>query len=66
MKISLLMLITTLSIFAQGNRDEIIATDATIDSIVVAEIEKFGPEADLNHINVSAVTDMSGLFERSN
>ncbi|MGM0444421.1 MAG: BspA family leucine-rich repeat surface protein, partial [Fibrobacterota bacterium] len=46
-------------------RDPIIATDATIDSIVTAEIEQLGNTADLTHIDVSGVTDMSYLFKGS-
>ena len=40
----------------------IIATDETIEDIVNAEIERLGNNADLNHIDVSQVTEMRGLF----
>jgi surface protein len=40
----------------------ILATDATIRDIVQQEIERLGNDADLNHIDVSEVTDMSELF----
>ena len=38
------------------------ATDETIHDIVRSEIERLGDEADLNHIDVSEVTDMEDLF----
>ena len=40
----------------------IIATNETIKEIVNSEIERLGDNADLNHIDVSQVTDMSQLF----
>ena len=43
----------------------IIATNETIKEIVKSEIESLGNNADLNHIDVSQVTDMSYLFEES-
>ncbi len=41
---------------------KIIATDDSIEDIVLQEIVRLGIKADLNHIDVSQVTDMSGLF----
>ena len=41
------------------------AHDGNICDIVNQEIEKYGNEADLNHINTSNVTDMGGLFAGS-
>lgn len=38
------------------------ATDETIGEIVKDELDKFGHNADLNHIDVSEVTDMTYLF----
>ena len=43
----------------------IIATNETIKEIVKSEIKRLGNNADLNHIDVSQVTDMSHLFEES-
>ena len=43
----------------------IIATNDTIKNIVKSEIEKLGANADLNHIDVSNVTDMSYMFANS-
>lgn len=45
--------------------EKIIATDKTIHEIVRQEIKKYGFKADLNHIDVSQVTDMSNLFRFS-
>ena len=42
--------------------DIIIATDDTIDQIVKDEIKRLGNNADLNHIDVSQVTNMDSLF----
>lgn len=47
-------------------RETIHATDDTIEDIIEQEIEKYGLNADLNHIDVSDVTNMFGLFENSN
>jgi len=38
------------------------ATDSTIHQIVKDEIARLGVNADLNHIDVSDVTDMSYMF----
>jgi len=46
-------------------QDVIIATDKTIMQIVRDEIKRLGKDADLNHIDVSQVTDMSGLFSET-
>ena len=46
-------------------RKRIIATDDTIRDIVEREIKKYGPNADLNHIDVSHVTDMCYMFYNS-
>jgi len=43
-------------------QDVIVATDDTIKQIVIDEIKRLGKDADLNHINVSQVTDMHCLF----
>lgn len=43
----------------------IVATDKTIRQLVSNEIRKQGPHADLNHIDVSRVTDMSWMFRES-
>lgn len=37
-------------------------TDETIQDIVLDELDRLGHDADLNHIDVSEVTDMSDLF----
>lgn len=47
-------------------KDIIIATDETIRDIVAEEIQKYDVTANLNHIDVSRVTDMSGLFHQDN
>ena len=46
-------------------RERIIATDKTIKDIVEQEIEKYGLNADLNHIDVSNVTNMRKMFSYS-
>ena len=43
-------------------KQTIIATDENIKDIVAHEIEQLGPEADLNHIDVSNVTNMKNVF----
>lgn len=40
----------------------IVATDETLKSVIYDEIARLGYLADLNHIDVSQVTDMYGLF----
>ena len=41
------------------------ATDDNIKQIVIDEINQLGNEADLNHIDVSQVTNMLNLFYNS-
>ena len=43
--------------------DIIVATNETIHQIVRDEIKRLGKDADLNHIDVSQVTDMPYLFQ---
>jgi len=43
-------------------QDVIVATNGTIHDIVKNEIVRLGEDADLNHINVSRVTNMNSLF----
>ena len=43
-------------------KNTIIATNETLKKIIKQEIEKYGAKADLNHIDVSRVTDMSCMF----
>lgn len=45
-----------------NERRIIVATDENIRSVVFNEIRKYGFHADLNHIDVSQVTDMNHLF----
>ena len=45
-----------------NERETIIATNKTLKDIVEQEIEKYGNECDLNHIDVSNVTLMWGTF----
>lgn len=47
-------------------KDRIIATDDTIHDVVHSEIRVLGPRADLNHVDVSNVTNLYGLFANSN
>ena len=44
------------------NKDIIEANDDNIQDIVRSELSKLGPEADLNHIDVSKVTNMDSVF----
>src|SRR5690554_7942393 len=44
----------------------IVANDKNIRDVVKSEIERLGNKADLNHIDVSGVTDMYSLFRWSN
>ena len=49
-----------------SKRYTIKATDDTIHQIVKDELDRLGHDADLNHIDVSEVTDMNHLFSCSN
>jgi hypothetical protein len=49
----------------QSKPRRIQATNDTLKNIVRAQIEKYGNHADLNHIDVSKVTDFSELFNNS-
>ena len=49
-----------------SNREEIIATSKKdLKKIIKNEINKHGNNADLNHINISKLTDLSFLFKKS-
>ena len=41
------------------------ATDENIREIVNSEIERLGNTADLNHIDVSSVTNMDSMYKSS-
>ncbi len=47
-------------------REMIVATDKNIKEVVIQQIEELGDDADLNHIDVSQVTNMYKLFKHSN
>ena len=47
-------------------QDIIFATNDTIEQIVRDEIKRLGKDADLNHINVSQVTNMDSVFSGTN
>ena len=51
--------------YTQNVREHIIATNDTLKDIISQEIRKYGTNADLNHIDVSNVTDMSYMFSNS-
>ena len=42
------------------------ATNDNLKKIIAREIKKYGYNADLNHIDVSQVEHMEGLFRESN
>ena len=44
--------------------DEIKANDFNVGAIVKDEVKRLGKHANLNHIDVSQVTDMSALFHK--
>ena len=46
----------------RGKKHTIVATNETIKQIVKDELDRLGHDADLNHIDVSQVTNMNGLF----
>ncbi len=45
--------------------EKIVANNDNIESIVKDEVKRLGNDADLNHIDVSGVTDMNNLFSDS-
>ena len=51
--------------YTQNVRERIIATNDTLRNIILQEIKKYGTNADLNHIDVNNVTDMSSIFSFS-
>lgn len=54
--------ITEYVVSGRRNKHIIVATDETIHQIVKDELDRLGHDADLNHIDVSEVTNMKSLF----
>ena len=50
----------------EDTEERIVADDSNIYDIVSEELEKLGDRANLNHIDVSQVTNMEDLFYESN
>ena len=50
----------------EDTEERIVADDSNIKEIVSEELEKLGDRANLNHIDVSQVTNMEDLFYESN
>lgn len=49
--------------FKDKKANKIKVTNENVNKVVRQEIKKLGDKANLNHIDVSEVTDMTGLFE---
>lgn len=45
--------------------ERIVAADTTIKKIVKQEIAKYGNRTDLNHVDISRMTNMRGMFNYS-
>jgi len=55
----------TSKVISSNESKKIIATDSNIKTIVQNEIKRLGNSANLNHIDVSNVKNMEGVFEYS-
>ena len=51
---------------ARKSRKIVVTSFPQLRDLIEARIKEFGPNCDLNDIDVSQITDMSGLFKYSN